>query len=109
MYHLVDLVPSLRYVARRDLIRACKARGNVINSFKEILEDFDTGSALDQYVLKGFGMDIVHREKREEKSELDKVMLAASWIIDPQASVSAIFFDIVGPGNSQLVLDPSTS
>jgi hypothetical protein len=90
MYHLVDFVPCFRYVWRRDLVRARKARENVIGSFRNILLDFEAGSGQGKIIPKCFGMDIIHREKKGEISELDKVMLAASWIIGPQASVSVI-------------------
>jgi hypothetical protein len=90
MYHLVDFVPGLRYIWRRDFVRACKARDSVINSFKQIVQDTNARVALDQSAAKCFGMDIALREQRGEISELDMAMLAASFIIGPQASVQII-------------------
>lgn len=90
MYHLVDFVPGLHYFWRRDVVRAEKARDNVLRSFSEILKDLEADNALGQSLPKCFGSDIVRREQQGEISELDKVMLAASWIIGPQASVSAV-------------------
>jgi hypothetical protein len=94
MYHLVDFVPGLQYVWRRDVLRACKARDDVINSFREILQKFEAHGVHGEGAPKCFGTDIIHREKEGEISELDMVMLAASWIIGPQASVSAIHTSI---------------
>jgi hypothetical protein len=94
MYHLVDFIPGLRYVWHRDFVRACKARDRVINSFGMILRDINARVAIGQSVPKCFGMDIVLREQKGEITEVDKSMLAASFIIGPQASVSAIHTSI---------------
>ena len=90
MYHLVDFVPGLRYVWRRDFVRACKARDSVTSSFRYILQDIETRIALGQSVPKCFGLDVVIRTQRGEITEIDKAMLAAAFIIGPQASVSMI-------------------